>query len=330
MFKLKTKSDLANTAAIEWLAHLQSPDLSDAQEEAFFAWLDESPLHQAAYVKSEALWEKGEILEKVTPRDEQKISTSIASWFAFDFPSMPAVAASVLVLFCGLGLFQYFQPASETGTYRTALGQQQEIILSDGSKLLLNTNTRIEVDFRRDQRVVRLTQGEVFFDIEKSQGRPFDVVTSSGTVRVLGTQFTVFDTQEKTIVTVVEGRVGLSAAHAVNDKFSADITLTENQQLSIEEAAEGMQAQQVNASIETAWRKQKLIYHGARLKDVIRDINRYYDSQLVLGNPELAEKEVVAVLQLGDFSTTLTSLKISLDLRSSVDENLEFITLDSN
>ncbi len=328
MFKSTANNDVAYSAAFKWLAILQSPSLTPSQEEAFFAWLDESQLHQAAYLNAESLWERGEVLEKVELTSAAKKANPTKSWLSFEFPVMPTIAASIFVLFCGLGIFQHFQPTLDSGHYQTALGQQQEVILSDGSVLRLNTNSDITVSFQKNQRVVQLNKGEVFFDIQKSKGRPFDVITSSGTIRVLGTQFSIFNTQDETLVTVIEGRVGLSSENTHTTSFEADITLTQNQQLSIEDGAKGIQPRRVNATNKTAWRNNKLIYHGDRLEDVINDVNRYYDSQIALGNPELAEKEVVAVLQLGDFSTTLTSLKISLNLSSSVDDNLEFITLD--
>lgn len=329
MLRLSTKSDIAHSAAFKWLALLQSPSLTSSQEEAFFIWLEENNLHQAAYLKAESLWERGEALDKVENSSAPEKIRPNTNWLHFDFPAMPALAASIFVLFCGLGLFKYYQPTLDTGHYYTELGQQQQVVLSDGSILLLNTNSDITVKFQDDQRIVQLNHGEVFFNIQKSEGRPFDVITSSGQIRVLGTQFSVFDTQDGTLVTVVEGRVGLSRVTAPANSFVADITLTENQQLSIEEAAKGDAPKHVDAAVKTAWRGNKLIYHGDRLEDVINDVNRYYDSQLALGNSELAEKEVVAVLQLGDFSTTLTSLKISLNLSSSIDKNFEFITLNS-
>ncbi len=329
MFKSAINNDVARSAAFKWLALLQSPSLTSTQEEAFFSWLDESQLNQAAYLKAESLWERGEVLEKIEPASESEKPNSTKSWLSFNFPVMPAIAASIFVLFCGLGMFQYYQPTLDTGHYHTALGQQQEVTLSDGSVLLLNTDSDITVKYQKNHRIVQLNKGEVFFDIQKGEDRPFDVITNSGTIRVLGTQFSVFNTQDGTFVTVIEGRVGLSSENTPSALFEADITLTKNQQLSIEDGARGIQPKQVNASNKTAWRNNKLIYHGDRLEDVINDVNRYYDSQIVLGNPELAEKEVVAVLQLGNFSTTLTSLKVSLNLSSSVDDELEFITLNS-
>lgn len=329
MFKSTKNNDATYSSAFKWLALLQSPLLTSSQEEDFFTWLDESQLNQAAYLKAESLWERGEALEKVEYASTHKKSKPTISWPSFEFPVMPAIAASIFVLFCGLGIFQYYQPTLDAGHYRTALGQQQEVTLSDGSVLLLNTDSDITVKYQKTHRIVQLNKGEVFFDIQKGEDRPFDVITNSGTIRVLGTQFSVFNTQDGTFVTVIEGRVGLSSENTPSASFEADITLTKNQQLSIEDGAKGVQPKRVNASNKTAWRNNKLIYHGDRLGDVINDVNRYYDSQIVLGNPELAEKEVVAVLQLGNFSTTLTSLKVSLNLSSSIDDNFEFITLNS-
>ncbi len=332
MFKLFSKSHRIEDEALRWVARLQSPSLTSQQEALFFSWLDISTAHQAAYVNAEAIWQQGHILESI-PREEDKTLKRKRFDFsipAFNFPKIvaPVATAGVLVLLFGLELLHPFNHTPQQD-HETQTGERQEVVLDDGSRLILNTNASITVSFNRDQRLVKLNRGEVYFDIEKDKNRPFNVLTASGSVRVLGTQFSVFDNKKDVIVTVVEGKVSLSNDKDPINSFLPLITLTKDQRLSLGQANAKLEPVPVNAESKTSWVKNKLVYQGETLKEVVRDINRYYQSKLILGDEALSNKEVVAVLQLDDFSSTLNALKSSLNLKSSVDPELQHITLSS-
>ncbi|MFL0798987.1 MAG: FecR domain-containing protein [Agarilytica sp.] len=333
MFKLFSRGPSIEEEAIQWLARLQSPNLTSQQETSFFCWLDKSTAHQAAYVNAESTWQRGEALASI-PRPEgitqnkKRLDFRIPS---FDIPKIvaPIAAASVFVLLLGLEFFNPFSLYTNE-VHETQIGEHKKIVLDDGSTLILNTNSSISITFDRSQRLVQLNKGEVYFEIEKDQNRPFDVSTSSGSVRVLGTRFSVFDNEKDIIVTVVEGKVSLSDELTSSKSFTSLSTLTENQRLSMGQARSGLDPIHVNAKSKIAWVKNKLIYQGETLQEVILDINRYYQSKLVLGEESLSNKAVIAVLQLDDFSSTLNALKSSLNLTSSVDSELQYITLSSH
>ncbi len=226
----------------------------------------------------------------------------------------------ILVLGCLLFLRGY-KSVVEVQSYQTALGEQKNILLADGSKLVLNTNTSIRVQLDGDERVVYLDKGEVFFNIEPIGGRPFDVVMPKGGVRVLGTQFSVYKSDEQTLITVVEGKVGLAVnkkelprSDEINDDFHSDATLTANQRLTLEAAMLGELPEKVDASTALAWRNRQLIYRGDNLGDVVRDLNRYFNARIRLDGQSMEKTKVVAVIQLGEVQGTLAALADSLNL----------------
>ncbi len=213
--------------------------------------------------------------------------------------------------------------------YATTLGEQKTVTLPDDSTVLMNTNTQLSIEYTENNRTVRLTSGEAFFSVSGNPNRPFDVVTAGGSVRVLGTQFSVDASLEDTLVTVLEGKVALADTLTPKENFVAATTLTQNQQLSIADATIGTAPKKVDAVGKLSWRNKKLIYRGEKLIDVIQDINRYYESKLFLDDLALGEKEVIAVLQLDDFASTLNTLKRSLNLESSINDEMTRITLRS-
>ncbi len=307
-----------------WLVMLDSPNFNAAKEAEFFAWLDESPNHQAAYIQVEETWERGCVMAQVTapviaePQDSASQGFDWADWLGFGSWAQVGMAG-LLVVVLGFGGYWQISGVPETGHYQTGVGEQREIYLSDGSVLTLNTSSEITTEISRGERVVHLVSGEVFFDIAKSPGRSFDVYTKAGLVRVLGTKFNVRDSGDETVVTVLEGAVGIDNQESPEldpESFDADVTLHRNQQAVIEMVDDVPVAENVDASAALGWRTKSLVFRDDTLQDVVNEVNRYFSTRIELGSDELANKKVAAVIQVSSFETMLRMLEEALDLES--------------
>src|SRR3546814_20175856 len=97
--------------------------------------------------------------------------------------------ASGLVLAVGLGYF-FVQRASEVPAveYATATGQQRTVVLDDGSQVVLDTNSNLQVQYGRRERRLTLLRGQVDFQVQHDTLRPFVVHTAGGTVTATGTR----------------------------------------------------------------------------------------------------------------------------------------------
>jgi transmembrane sensor len=85
------------------------------------------------------------------------------------------------------GLFGREDLQAWVADYRTAIGEQREIILADGTRLWLNTASAINVYFNARERRIQLVTGEIFIATAKDTRRPFQVDTAQGQLRALGT-----------------------------------------------------------------------------------------------------------------------------------------------
>ncbi len=309
-----------------WLVMLDSPNFTTEKEAEFFAWLDASPHHQAAYIQAEENWERGSVMAQVkVPVSSQRVSTLGIDWAGWlGFGSWAQVGmAGLLVVALGFGGYWHISGGEpEMGHYQTGVGEQREVLLSDGSVLVLNTNSEVITAISRGERIVYLVRGEVFFDIAKSPGRSFDVHTNAGLVRVLGTQFNVRDSGDKTVVTVLEGAVGIDNQDTPEidaASFDADVTLRRNQQAVIELVDETPVVESVDASAALGWRTKSLVFRDDTLQDVVSEVNRYFSTRIELGSEALANKKVAAVIQVSSFETMLRMLEEALDLESRND-----------
>lgn len=296
-------------AAIQWLVRLSAPDLTEQQREAFFAWLNESPLHQAAYIKAESLWQRGAALQHLKDASTVPRVRVHSQW------SWALAGACVLLIGA---LFFLRAPEPEYYQAQTGVGEQRELLLSDGSVLVLNTDSEVLVELQSKSRVAYLLRGEVFFTISHDATRPFDVMTNEGTVRVLGTRFAVRATGSDTIITVLEGKVGLSQ-NPQGDEFEPNVTLTADQQLNLRDAVPGSSAQTIDANAALSWRNRQLVYRGQSLQAVVEDLNRYFPLPIGLADHTLGDMEVSAVIQLKTVETTTQALADALGLEVLTD-----------
>ena len=113
----------------------------------------------------------------------------------------------------------------------TGIGEQRNLVLSDGSTLLLNTNSRVTVDFSDDVRNIVLLKGEAHFEVAHDTTRPFTVTAGNNTVTAVGTAFNMQYVDDNAFELVVtDGKV------LVKDRFSA---FSSNQSLFSKAPVEG-------------------------------------------------------------------------------------------
>jgi len=323
-----TLNETSKQTATEWLVKLQSPHLTETQQQSFFAWLDQAPEHQTAYIEAESLWESLAALEQLPPTAADIINLKPVArpWY-----SRPQAVAASLVGIVAL-LFLQFMPTAGNTEYQTAIGEQRKLILDDGSRIHLNTHSTLRVNFQSDKRLVTMIKGEAFFDVSKDAQRPFVIETPEGLVRVLGTSFNIRIDNTKTIVAVVEGKVGVAPLAAANEVaspvFEPLITLTANQQLVLADGNINEHASSVDAIAATTWRQGKQIYNGVALAEVIRDLNRYYVGEVKLDDPAMEDIQAVAVLDLRDRASAIAALESTFNV-IAVQKSPELIVLHS-
>lgn len=310
-----------------WMIKLHSPDFCEEQEAEFMRWLESSEENAAAYLKAEDTWQRGGVLvEAKAPAkvQEREGSSWLGEWLNFGAWPQMAMACFVFVLVGLGGYWQYLQGKTTVQYFQTSVGEQQELTLADGSVIVLNTNSKVKTVMSSKKREVHLEYGEVFFKVAH-KGSNFDVVTAKGVIRVVGTEFRVYDSEDKTVVTVLEGAVSVDDKRDNQDQtFDGDVTLRKNQEVVVEGegAPTTLQPQEVDASAKMSWRNKRAVFKGDSLAIVVQELNRYFKTELRLGDAVLEKNTVAAVIQITDFETMLAMLTQALDLEAkSVSEN---------
>ena len=199
--------------------------------------------------------------------------------------------------------------------FATGVGQRRDVVLSDGSKVTLNTASLIEVRYAADSRTVRLLQGQAMFHVAKNPGRPFVVWARNRLVTALGTTFDVRIRQDGQVqVLLVEGRVRVDPARpqglARIIPALARTDLTPGEQL-ITEGPSAVEVAAADVERGTAWNRGVLIFRNDDVGDAVKEVNRYSAEQLVVDDPAVAGLKVSGIFPTAsreDFVAALEAL----------------------
>ncbi|MDY6946773.1 MAG: FecR domain-containing protein [Pseudomonadota bacterium] len=289
--------------ASDWLTRLDADDASAEDRAAFEAWLRAHPLHARTYAEMLETWQAFRATPLTGIAIEGVVEERRRSRYAPQGWRQWAMAVSGLLIAVLLG-FHLHSLAAKT-TFQTALGERVTISLPDGSKLQLNSDSRVRVDYSLRSRVISLERGEAFFEVAHNTARPFWVTTDRRWVRAVGTAFNVYLNPKGMQVTVREGTVkvgsgeGLLQARLDEDtlkKASAVLNageqaelrgnVTRTRKLSAEELART-----------TAWQSGWLYVTKNNLCEVIAEMNRYTPRRLILEDTQLCSLAVGGAFQ---------------------------------
>ena len=249
---------------------------------------------------------------------------------AMRLPRAIASGAAVVITLA-VGLFLYSSPER----YATAVGEQRSVVLADGSVVMLNTSSVIEVRIRKDHRIVKLLSGEVLFQVAHDVTRPFDVGVGDTTVRALGTQFNVSRKAASTTVTVVEGKVAIFNAP---DDTKIGPETTEVSKLPLEAGEQVtvrprtvVHAVHADVARATAWTQRKLVFEHQSLGDVANEFNRYNRQIIEIRGAELRAQDVTGVFEANEPDSFVKFLARIPDVsvEKSPDGTRFIVTLDS-
>lgn len=311
-------------AAIAWLDWLDHrPDDADARA-AFARWRDASVEHREASARAMRSWRAlGEVARHpvVTAWRDQapKGRAPRRPWLA--------IAAALVLMVGGYAVLSYrdgaltppevaqsgFQSGTEDTDVRlatTALGERQHLVLSDGTKLTLNTASRVEIDYRGERRQVRLVEGEAIFAVAKDPSRPFVVTAADRQVVALGTSFGVRVEGPAVQVTLLEGRVAVKSARAAGEdgKTRQEIIELEPGQQLIAEPAEPAVIRKADVLRATSWQDGWIILNRDTVRDAIDEVNRYTRERITYDDARIDTLRVSGTFRTGEVEDFLDAL----------------------
>lgn len=311
-------------------------------------WLNEKPSHQSYFDQIESVWQSAEcvpselnfdsgkawdcILSKISisaegsgkgstkgSRESSTESVVVPLWSQ----SWIRVAASV-VLAIGVGLGVYFQldtsPADSIAiTETTGAGSVQEVQLPDGSLVTLMPFSSVSYtsDFA-SKRELTLTGG-AFFEIKKANGQPFAVSTKQIEVAVLGTEFLVKESKNRTEVFVEGGSVSISS------KTTAEAEVLTSDEGAYLDSSSGLIKPFAASDNILSWKSGVLEFNNVQLTKVLEDIGKHYNVSIQLKNSNIGKCHLTSRFDNKSIDEVLQVLELVLNIEISSDNANEYL-----
>jgi ferric-dicitrate binding protein FerR (iron transport regulator) len=271
-----------------------------------------------------------QIKEKANIPDKQIYSISEHEDFRYKWYKSSLTIAASAILFLVLGIFGTFYYNKHISNSLVEVvsekGQRKEFTLPDGTRVWLNSDTKIKYrkQFNQPIREVILV-GEAYFSVTKDATRPFIVKTSKLDIKVLGTVFNVKSyPNDKTIeTTLVSGLVSIEK-NTGKKANESPVLVKPKQKAVFSLGAEQIKLESVNIDKTTSWRSGKLVFDNESISSVLDKLQRWYgikveivdyvkcDDRYTMTIKDENIEEVIHLLQL----TTPVTFKVE-DLNGS-------------
>lgn len=204
-------------------------------------------------------------------------------------------------------------------TVKTPAGMQTDFLLPDGTHIWLNSGSvfKYPTPFAENKRQVELT-GEAFFDVVKDASHPFIVKAGKMNIEVKGTRFNVINYPDEPMTELIleSGHVRLFGGNYDDNKTIANINSGEL--AVIDNNQNRLSVGKVDVAKYTAWKDGVLIFRDDPMDEVVRKLNRWFNVEIELKNPELKEYVYTATYRDETLPQILELLRISAPVKYTV------------
>jgi transmembrane sensor len=298
----ETASDIQALAS-RWVVERHGASIwSDDDQARLDSWLNESVAHSVAYWRANHVWNRADRLvalkrppEQDVRNEKRGLRSSTLSW---------AVATIAILVFVG-ALVSLNAFRTNYVTYSTAVGAHRVLMLADGSRIELNTDSVLRLAKGGSRSEAILDKGEAYFDIKHNADNPFTVVAHGRRIVDVGTKFLVRENSDALKVSMLEGRVALSAparnAGTPTELKAGDVAIATASATKVVRSS-------VQALADTAeWRNGYLTFRHITLADAVAEFNRYNNAKLNVEGAGVSSKKIY-----GTFRTTDVKLFASV------------------
>ncbi|MES2292520.1 MAG: FecR domain-containing protein [Pseudomonadota bacterium] len=286
----------AKAEAAAWVARLRGEDRSVEDELAFQDWLRADPANAGAFEVVNAMWDCTGSLPRVgigAPAPEKRSINRRA-----------VLASAFGAVFAGSGLL--YMREAEAGVYQTDVGEQKHVSLSDGSQLLLDTDTKLKVRFDDRARAIDLKYGRVNCRIASDARRPFALDMGRETVMGQRSTFDVCRRGDDISVVLIQGFAAIK-----NKKATSKPRVLNVGERLIAPSDRQSKLDKPELVPLLAWQSGKAVFENSELREAVYEMNRYSNVKIRLADERLGHFKVSGIYRVGDneiFARSLVKL----------------------
>jgi len=303
--------------ALEWLIDLQESPGSPDLIQGWRAWRAAHPDHERAWQRIESVQQRLQPLAE--PGQSGLARTALAApRSAQRRRALKAMAVALIAGGTAWTVETRVPWRAWSADYRTISGERRRLVLDDGTHLVLNTGSAIDVRFDAHERRVRLLAGEILITTahdDRAAPRPFLVETEHGTALALGTEFAVRRHADDTEVNVFAGAVQVRA------RLNADQTRVLQAGYRACYTASRISENAPTDDTRVAWKDGYIVARGMRLDAFIAELSRYTDESIAC-DPAVAGLRVSGSFPVADVGKVLETVSTTLKIRTETRQRL--------
>ncbi len=300
----------ADEAAAGWLARLNARTVTTDELNQFYAWR-RIPANAAAYARVERAWRDARHLE-ADPQIAAAIDEALERPRSRSFWAgrrRLILAGAVAIPACVAATMGWWA-LSRPEVHQTLAGERLVFTLADGTRVHLNSDSRVAVTVSEQARDVELERGEALFAVKRDPARPFTVRMNGQTVRALGTSFSTRRTGDNLRVVLIEGAID------VTTPGTRPARLDRPGALATAEPGRPIALGSVDAEAETAWTRGKLLFRQTALMNAIDQVNRYSGRKIELADAGLRLRRIDGTFEIGDSDSFVAAVTTLFDLHA--------------
>ncbi len=288
-------------------------------------WLESKPENQQCFELRCYEWEQ--MLLFVDVKDKKRVFTNIKERIKVDSGIVKSnrrksfgwmrIAASIIGLIT-LGYVSYYElshPFSHLNLVgyemiETDAGNQQKMLLADGSLVYLNGDSRLKYRLDSENERKLYLEGEAFFDVARDESKPFIIGLRAGKVEVLGTSFNIkaYPDDDDIATSVITGRV------AFEDTEAESLILKPGNKGLINKAENSIVKLNVDNSRDIVWMQRLLIFEKSNLSEMSKELYRMYGVKVTLMDDSLEDLKITAKFDNENINEVFKVLKMTNEL----------------
>jgi ferric-dicitrate binding protein FerR (iron transport regulator) len=256
---------------------------------------------------------KDEVFQVIQARISRKSGRRTSGVFTSQWFRVAAVISFALIT--SFILFYQFGSKAETPQPQIAKmkevsvtkGQKLDLRLPDGSRVRLNSNSKITYPEKFNGEIREVTlEGEAYFEVAHINARPFIVHTSDASTKVLGTSFNVSAIGETTEITLVEGKVNVSLPGGPS------VTLTPKLQATIARGSQHIDTHEVDVEKYVGWKDNTLYFNNTTVREAFNIMENWYNVEIDATNPKLLNCIITSKYENESLENVLNSFRFML------------------
>lgn len=298
----------AARVAADWFSRWSCGTFGDSERNAWMTWRASHPAHEHAWQQVEAVSQRfGLLLPEAGMAALDRNNAGIRRRQV-----LRALGLGGVFVGAGWQVWQRTPLQDLSADYRSATGERREVTLADGTQLMLNTSSAVDVHVSSQERRITLRHGEIqVVTAPDRYRRPLIVATRFGQLLPIGTRFLVRQDEDSVSLTVLEGAVQMRPV--ARAPVSAPSSLVRAGQSAVLDRR-GASPPAPACDSADAWSQGMLVADGMRLSVFAAELSRYRRGVLTC-DPAVADLRLSGAFSLDDTDSALASATRALPVR---------------